>query len=279
MLSYRHAFHAGNFADVLKHAVLHLTMEHMVRKDKAMTCIDTHAGAGMYRLQGDHAQKTGEYQEGIAKLWQRDDLPEALQPYIDHIKQLNPGNTLKTYPGSPAITQSWLRRDDNFYLYELHPNDHKLLNRQFERRKKVRVAQSDGYHALKALLPPPSRRGMVLIDPPYELKTDYQQAIKAIQNGYQRFSTGTYMVWYPVVKRGFIDDMVKQIQRSQMRNVLQIELCIQPDNNEFGMTGTGMLVVNPPWKLKQQMEEVLPYLVKHLGSADSSFSLKQLVEE
>ncbi len=279
MLSYRHAFHAGNFADVLKHTALSLVIEHMTRKDKPFTYIDTHSGAGIYKLQDDYAQKTGEYKEGIEKLWQRNDLPEALRPYIRQIEALNPRNKLTLYPGSPGIAAEWLRRSDNAYLYELHPNDHKLLVQKFARQKKIRIARTDGYHALKALLPPPSRRGLVLIDPPYELKTDYKQAIDAIQQGYQRFATGTYMVWYPVVQRAFIEGMEKQIKRSGMKNVLKIELCLQPDNNELGMTGTGLFIANPPWQLKQQMENILPYLVSQLGNEVSTFTAEQLVEE
>ncbi len=279
MLSYRHAFHAGNFADVLKHSVMSLVLDYMLRKDKGFSYIDTHAGAGMYRLTDASAQKTAEYLDGIAKLWQRKDLPPELAEYIEIIHELNDEGKLNVYPGSPAIAQQFMRRQDAGFLYDLHPADHALLDDLFINKRKMQVHKNNGFTALKGLLPPATRRSVVLIDPPYEMKTDYHDAVQAIIKGYKQFSGGTYILWYPVVQRHYVEQMQQQFSRSEVRNVLQIELQIAPDSEEFGMTGTGLFIVNPPWTLHQQVENILPYFVQHMGSDGSRYFVKQLVAE
>jgi len=312
MLSYRHAFHAGNFADVLKHSVLTLVLDYMIRKEKGFHYIDSHSGAGMYQLTDDYAQKTGEYKNGIAKLIGATNLPDALQPYIQLIKQLNGINTqsniqdsaqqaniqnneLELYPGSPGIAKAFMRRQDSTHLFELHSTDIQYLTDFCYRWKKCFVKQSDGYQGVLGLLPPPSRRGVVLIDPPYELKEDYQKAVRTIIKAYKKFATGTYILWYPVVKRDLVDGMVNAFTNiesskepnkksnnetsSEVRNLIQIEFCLTADTEEYGMTGTGLFIVNPPWQLMQQMTEVLPYLQEMLGSESSSYTIKQLIAE
>ena len=279
MLSYRHAFHAGNFADVLKHSVLTLVLDYMTRKDKAFSYIDSHSGAGMYQLADEYAQKTGEYKNGIAKLINENDIPEALQPYITLIERLNNDDELAVYPGSPGIARQFMRRQDNSHLFELHPTDIMHLTDFCSRWKKSFVKQSDGYQGVLGLLPPPCRRGVVLIDPPYELKEDYDKAVNTIIKGYKKFATGTYILWYPVVKRSLVKKMEKTFIESQVKNLLQIELCLEADTEEYGMTGTGLFIVNPPWQLAKQMQETLPYLVNKLGNTSSSFKNEQLIEE
>jgi 23S rRNA (adenine2030-N6)-methyltransferase len=279
LLSYRHAFHAGNFADVLKHSVLSLVLDYMLNKEKGFSYVDTHAGAGMYRLTDATAQKTGEYLDGIAKLWQRSDLPEDLTQYMELIHELNPNKKLDIYPGSPSVAQNFLRRQDASFLYDLHPTDYGLLSELFETKRKVQVYKTDGYKSLKGQLPPATRRGVVLIDPPYEMKTDYYDAVAAIIKGYRAFSSGVYILWYPVVHRHYIDQMQQQFCDSNVRNVMQLELQMAPDNEEYGMTGTGLFIVNPPWTLTRQTEAILPYLTEHLGDGDSSYLVRQLIEE
>jgi 23S rRNA (adenine2030-N6)-methyltransferase len=279
LLSYRHAFHAGNFADVLKHSILTLVLDYMARKEKGYVYIDSHSGAGMYQLADEYAQKTGEYKDGIAKLINNDDLPEALSPYIDLIKQLNRNDELELYPGSPGIAKQLVRRQDSTHLYELHPTDIVHLTDFCQRWRKVFVKQSDGYQGVLSLLPPPSRRGVVLMDPPYELKEDYQKAVKTLIKAYKKFATGTYILWYPVVKRELVNSMVSTFIASEVKNLLQVELCLKVDSNEYGMTGTGLFIINPPWQLKKQLEEILPYLKKKLGTQESNYSLTQLIEE
>ena len=265
MLSYRHSFHAGNHADVLKHTVQSLIISSLNEKEKPYLYLDTHAGAGRYLLSGEHAERTGEYLEGIARIWQQDDLPAELAPYIKAVKDLNPGGKLRYYPGSPLIARYLMREQDKLQLTELHPSDFPLLRGEFQKDKRTRVDRADGYLQLKAKLPPVSRRGFVLIDPPYELKSDYQAVVKGIQEGYKRFSTGVYALWYPVVLRQQIKRLCNDLEATGIRRILQIELAVLPDSDRHGMTASGMIVINPPWKLEQQMNNVLPWLHKVLS--------------
>ena len=264
MLSYRHSFHAGNHADVLKHTVQSLIIESLKEKEKPFLYLDTHAGAGRYQLSGEHAERTGEYLEGIARIWQRDDIPEELAAYMSVVGHFNRNENLRYYPGSPLIARQLLREDDKLHLTELHPSDFPLLRSEFQKDDRTRVARADGYQQLKAQLPPPSRRGLILMDPPYEMKTDYQDVVKGIQEGYKRFATGTYALWYPVVMRQQIKKMLRDLEATGIRRILQIELGVRPDSDQRGMTASGMIVINPPWKLEQQMNNVLPWLLKVL---------------
>ena len=283
MLSYRHAFHAGNFADVLKHSVLTLVLEYIVRKDKGFTYIDSHSGAGMYSLNDEYAQKTGEYQNGIAKILAAindENFPEALMPYVELLQKLNTENSeLEIYPGSPGIAKQFMRRQDSAHLFELHPTDIQHLTEFCARWNKSHVKQSDGYQGILGLIPPPSRRGVVLIDPPYELKEDYTKAVKTIVKAYKKFTSGTYILWYPVVTRERINAMEKDFARSEVKNLLQVEFCLQADSEEYGMTGTGLFIVNAPWQLESQLSEILPYLQTKLGEEQTTFTLKKLIEE
>ena len=265
MLSYRHSFHAGNHADVLKHIVLMLILENLKLKDKGFYYLDTHAGVGRYQLSSDEAEKTGEYKEGIGRLWERTDLPEEISRYVDLIKHLNFGaKTLRYYAGSPLIAAQLLRPQDRALLTELHPRDFPLLRNNFKEFKNVSVKCDNGFQQLKATLPPKERRGLVLIDPPYELKEDYDLVVKAAEEGYKRFATGTYAIWYPVVLRQQTKRIFKGLQASGIRKILKIELAVRPDSDQRGMTASGMAVINPPWTLENQMKAMLPYLVKTL---------------
>jgi 23S rRNA (adenine2030-N6)-methyltransferase len=283
LLSYRHAFHAGNFADVLKHSVLSLVLDYMTRKEKGFHYIDSHSGAGMYQLAEEYAQKTGEYKDGIAKIINDENAPESLEPYLSLIKSLNLNSSssdeLEVYPGSPGIAKAFVRRQDSSHLFELHPTDIQHLEDFCQRWRKVFVKQSDGYQGVLGLIPPPSRRGVVLIDPPYELKEDYQKAVKTIVKAYEKFSTGTYILWYPVVKRQLIEQMSHNFVKSSVRNVLQVEFCLENDTDEYGMTGTGLFIVNPPWQLAAQLEQILPYMKTKLGCDETSYTLNQLIAE
>lgn len=265
MLSYRHSFHAGNHADVLKHIVLMLIIENLQLKEKGFYYLDTHAGVGRYRLFGDEAEKTAEFEAGIARLWERDDLPPELKRYVDQIKRLNyGGKVLRYYAGSPLIAVQLLRPQDRALLTELHPSDFPLLRHNFKEYANVVTKRDDGFQQLKATLPPKERRGLVLIDPPYELKEDYDLVVKAVEEGYKRFATGVYAVWYPVVLRQQTKRIVRGLERSGIRKILQIELAVRPDSDQRGMTASGMIVVNPPWQLETQMKSILPYLTEVL---------------
>ncbi|MEZ2840594.1 23S rRNA (adenine(2030)-N(6))-methyltransferase [Escherichia coli] len=267
MLSYRHSFHAGNHADVLKHTVQSLIIESLKEKDKPFLYLDTHAVAGRYQLGSEHAERTGEYLEGIARIWQQDDLPAELEAYINVVKHFNRSGQLRYYPGSPLIARQLLREQDSLQLTELHPSDYPLLRSEFQKDSRARVEKADGFQQLKAKLPPVSRRGLILIDPPYEMKTDYQAVVSGIAEGYKRFATGTYALWYPVVLRQQIKRMIHDLEATGIRKILQIELAVLPDSDRRGMTASGMIVINPPWKLEQQMNNVLPWLHSKLVPA------------
>ncbi|HAT2163730.1 TPA: 23S rRNA (adenine(2030)-N(6))-methyltransferase RlmJ [Proteus mirabilis] len=277
MLSYRHSFHAGNHADVLKHIVQTLIIESLKEKEKPFLYLDTHAGAGRYQLTNAHATRTGEYLEGIARLWQQEEVPELILPYLEAVGSLNTSDELLYYPGSPLLAAKLLREQDLLMLTELHPTDFPLLRTEFSRDKRVRVCREDGFGQLKSKLPPASRRGFALIDPPYELKQDYSAVVKGIVEGYKRFATGTYAIWYPVVHRQQIKRMLKELEATGIRKILQIELAVKPDSDQLGMTASGMIVINPPWKLASQMASILPWLHKTLVPEGTGHTLVEWV--
>lgn len=281
MLSYRHSFHAGNHADVLKHLVLMLIIENLQQKEKGFYYLDTHAGVGRYRLFSEEAEKTAEFEQGIARLWQRDDLPEEVARYIKLIKQVNyGGKALRYYAGSPLIAAKMLRPQDRALLTELHPSDYPLLRNNFKEFDNVTTKRDNGFQQLKATLPPKEQRGLVLIDPPYELKEDYDLVVNAIEEGYKRFATGIYAIWYPVVLRQQTKRILKGLEKTGIRKILQIELAVRPDSDKRGMTASGMIVINPPWTLTQQMQNILPYLTNVLvPEGTGSWTVKWITPE
>jgi len=277
MLSYRHAFHAGNHADVLKHSVLTLVIEYLKQKEKPFWYIDTHAGAGIYSLDSSEAKKNAEFKTGIERLLdRRDELPELLQPYfatIDELRRAVPG----AYPGSPMFAEYLLREDDRLRLFELHPQDHELLKNNFAQDRRALVAQSDGFTGLKALLPPPPRRAVVLIDPPYELKEDYAHVVRALQDALQRFSNGTYIVWYPLLSRAESQRLPQKLSELAVPS-LRVELKVENPKGEFGMFGSGLFIVNPPWVLQDQLKILLPELQMLLGKTGEAEFLLEVKE-
>ncbi len=290
MFSYRHAFHAGNHADVLKHTTLIATLRHLMLKEPAITLVDTHAGAGLYRLDGDYAEKGGEAADGIVKLMAAlrpaSGEPAAstgmLDDYLDLIAGFNPDGALRVYPGSPFVMQSLMRTEsrDRLKLFELHPTDSRTLNAnvaQLEAGRQIAVAVQDGFEGLKPLLPPPpsatgSKRALVLIDPSYEIKSDYAKVSACIQECIKRFPTGCYLVWYPIIPRAEAHDLPRrlktlcnQAKRPWLHATLNIgHKTLGPDERQ-GLTASGMFVVNPPHTLKAELQATLPLLVKLLG--------------
>lgn len=280
MLSYRHSFHAGNFADVLKHIVLIQILEYLGQKDKPLCCIDTHAGPGRYELDSDHALKNREFDNGIGPLWQRNDLPESVADYINLIKRFNKPGQLTRYPGSPLIAKQLLRGKDRLCLFELHNTEIKSLTALADKDKRISVFHADGLKASLKLLPPPERRGLVLIDPSYEIKSDYAQVVETLAAMHKRFATGTYALWYPVIERSRVQKLERDIIACGIQNVQLFELGLQADSNGHGMTASGMIVVNPPWTLKAEMQQVLPWLVDVLGHNGGGFyRIETLVDE
>ena len=271
MLSYRHAFHAGNHADVLKHYVFSLVLAYFNQKDKPYWVVDTHAGAGMYALGGEFAQKNAEFETGIARLFEAENLPESLAYFVNVIKSFNENDYLNFYPGSPKIAEALLRREDKLRLFELHPSDYKLLIENLKSRQ-TKIELQDGFTGIKACLPPPSKRAVVLIDPPYELKDDYQRVVDCVQDSLRRFATGTYMVWYPLLQRPEPAIMVRKLMDLSV-NWLQIEMTVQvPSDDGYGMHGSGMFIINPPYTLPDLLDETMPVLTKILEKDDSANS-------
>ena len=277
MLAYRHAFHAGNHADVLKHAVLTLVLRHMNLKEKAYRLVDTHAGAGGYSLEGAYAQKKGEYEQGIARLWPREDLPAPVADYVNLVRRFNPDGQLKQYPGSPAFAQMLLRPQDQLRLFELHPTDFRILNAFVGESTGAEAKCADGFVALKGQLPPPSRRGVVLVDPSYEGHADYGKVVAMLREAVPRFAEGTYMVWYPQVQKLEAARLPKRLQALAPKGWLHARLTVQrPDSQGFGLAGSGVFIINPPFTLHAQLQTLLPWLVGALAQYEgANFLLEQ----
>ncbi|MBE7366436.1 23S rRNA (adenine(2030)-N(6))-methyltransferase RlmJ [Ramlibacter pallidus] len=286
MFSYRHGFHAGNHADVLKHMVLIAVLKHLTAKPTALTVVDTHAGAGLYRLDDDFAGTSGESLDGIVKLLASPlaaDPPGLVGEYLDMVRRFNPSGKTRIYPGSPFVTQALLRKEarDKLWLFELHPTDSKALAthvEQLEAGRQVGMKREDGFEGLRALLPPPSRRGLVLIDPSYEIKNDYARVAACIQESLKKFATGTYMVWYPVIPRPEAHELPRRLKtlsnqagRPWLHAVLNIgqspERVAVPGETapRPGLTASGVFLVNPPHTLKAELQQVLPALLEVLG--------------
>lgn len=284
MFSYRHAFHAGNHADVLKHMVLIAILKHLSEKDVALSLLDTHAGAGLYRLDGDYANTSGEAKDGILRLWERSSMGTALAPllqdYLQVIQQFNPGQGRKVYPGSPFLLQQAMRPRDRLKLFEIHPTDAKTLEAniaQLEAGRTVTVLREDGFEGVRQFLPPPSRRGLLLCDPSYEIKSDYARVAQMLADGLQRFATGSYAVWYPIIPRPEAHDLPKKLRTLTQRagkpwlhatlTVKNSKLVTDTSGNvqRPGLPASGMFVVNPPYTLKAGLQAALPQLVQWLG--------------
>lgn len=269
MLSYRHSFHAGNFADILKHIVVVEILLHLRKKEKPFEYIDTHAGAGLFDLQSEDADKLKEYESGIGNL-KIEDWPE-LASYFEVINAYNKSKSLRYYPGSPLLAMHFLRRQDKAWLYELHPQDIELLWNNTRKKGRVKVTFDDGFIGLLSLLPPQSRRCLILIDPSYEIKSDYEQVFTTVNKAYQKFATGIYAIWHPVVNRHKIKQLERKFINSGIKDIQRFEFGLSADSDELGMTSAGMLVINPPWGLFDKMSGLLPKLVRTLAVDDDAF--------
>lgn len=275
MLSYRHAFHAGNHADVLKHLVEVQILDYLGQKG-AFWYIDTHAGAGAYSLTEGYATKTAEYVDGVARLWQREDAPAAVQRYLEVVRGMNQDGELRHYPGSPWFAAEVMAGSEKLRLFELHPSDFDLLSHCFaDAGRRVKVEKANGFEAIKSILPPPPRRALTLIDPPYEDKGDYQHVVRAMKEALKRFATGCYAIWYPLLQRKDVGDMLRELKKLPCHSWLDVSLTVRkPSQDGFGMHGSGMFVVNPPWTLKAELESVLPWLTDALAvDAGASYDL------
>ena len=290
MFSYRHAYHAGNHADVLKHTVLIAIVQYMTQKEVGFTVIDTHAGAGIYRLDSDAAELSGEVDEGLRQLLKSAaekglELDELLGEYVQELERFNPSGSLKVYPGSPLIDHDYLRRHDKLKVFELHPTDSRMLIKHIEQLRagrQINCYSEDGFEGLKKLLPPPTRRGLVLMDPSYEMKSDYARVVSSVQDSLKRFVTGTYMVWYPVIARPEAHDLPRRLKvlaqesgKPWVHATLRIksgqmgsQLDVLGTNNapkRPGLAASGVFIINPPHTLKPQLKSSLPQMVELMG--------------
>jgi 23S rRNA (adenine2030-N6)-methyltransferase len=286
MFSYRHGFHAGNHADVLKHCVLTQLLGYLNQKEAPYMVIDTHAGAGLYQLDSDYATKSGESDEGVALLWGRDDVPDVVNDYLQVIRDMNPAGRLRHYPGSPFLAERLMRDQDRLRVFEMHPTDSKLLTENFRkleahaaangqrssaRGTRVQLQRADGFAGLKALLPPPSRRGLVLMDPSYEDKDDYRKVKVAIEDAQKRFATGTYAVWYPVLGRLESQQLPERLKRVAMSEWLNVTLTVAgPSGEDKRLRSSGMFIINPPWTLEATLKDVMPWLTKALAQDEGA---------
>lgn len=262
-MNYRHAYHAGNFADVVKHVVLTRILEYLKRKPGAFRVIDTHAGIGVYDLSSEEAQKTGEWHDGIGKLLGAE-APEVvatlLVPYLDAVQSFNEANSLEYYPGSPAITRHLLRSIDRLTAIELHPADYSTLKSHFEGDWQVRAIELDGYLAMGAHLPPKEKRGLVLVDPPFEKPGEFGRLFDGLVRAVKRWPGGTYALWYPIKDRDAVGNFREALRESGIPKMLDISFEIRQPSAEPRFDGTGMIVVNPPFVLKTELELILPWL-------------------
>lgn len=278
MLSYRHAFHAGNHADVLKHLILAQLARHLGQKNTPFWIIDTHAGAGAYSLETARAKKLAEHESGIGRLWTRRDLPTPLADYVDLVRRFNPGERLRKYPGSPFFALWTTRAQDRLRLFERHSSDARLLRKNFQDAgRRVIVEDGDGFAGLKALLPPPSRRALILIDPSYEEKQDYERVIRALKDALTRFAGGIYAVWFPQLSRLEALELPQRLKRLPAQNWLLASLRTrEPARDGFGMHGSGVFILNPPWTLHDTLSTTLPFLTNALREdAGAGFTLEQ----
>lgn len=273
MLGYQHGYHAGNFADVVKHLTLALILDYLTQKDKPLFYLETHSGKGLYDLEDKQAQKTGEYREGIEKIWEkRELLPKVFQPYLKSMHQLNESNALRYYPGSPWLALQLLRDIDRLFLCELHPREFESLSTLPHYGKRVHFSESDGMESLRAMLPPPEKRGLIFIDPSFERKEEYSEIPKGIKDAFNRFATGVYCLWYPVVDKKLTERLARGMQAVGAKNNLRLEFHLNIPNKP-GLTGSGLWIINPPYVLAGQLKEALSQLAKCLNPGKSTFQI------
>ena len=272
-MNYRHAYHAGNFADVLKHSVLCRVLVHLREKPAAFRVLDTHAGAALYDLTGPEAVRSPEWRDGIGRLHAANLPPAAdalLTPYIEAVRTLNPAGCLRNYPGSPGLVQSLMRKQDRLTACELEARAAQALRHHLRGDRRVQVIESDGWSVLASRLPPPERRGLVLVDPPYEQDGDFTRLAKGLETAYRRWATGTYMLWYPIKGRPEPDTLAKRVKRLGIPKILRIELVVSSLSDPGRLNGSGLIVVNPPWTLERDVSKMLPALSKVLERSAGS---------
>lgn len=274
MLSYQHGYHAGNFADVIKHIGLTRLLHYLTIKEKPLFYLETHSGKGLYDLHSKYAEKTKEYKQGIELIWpKKESLPAVFQEYRQAINQLNPSHGLRYYPGSPYFVLDRLRMQDRMYFCELHPREFEVLSQLPRLHKKVYYSNSDGIAAMKSLLPPPEKRGLIFIDPSFELKDEYKTIHLAIKQAHTRFATGVFCLWYPMVNQKLVEKLNRHMKEINAKNALRIEFSLSAMPME-GMYGCGLWIINPPFTFADEMKSVLNTLKTYFNPGISSYLIE-----
>lgn len=269
-MNYRHSYHAGNHADVFKHAILLRILTLMQRKETPLCYLDSHAGTALYDLNGEQAGKTGEFAQGIGRLWQSSELPPLLADYRDAVARHNPAQQLQLYPGSPQLMADALRPQDRMILSELHPEDATTLKQHFAHRPEIAVHQRDGYELSKAFLPTAEKRALWLLDPPFEQGDDLQRCLQAMDTGLQRMRQCVAVLWYPIKDTRALKAFYQQVSQADWPKVLRVEFNVRPADNTLGLNGSGLIIVNPPWPLWEELEAELPWLNRQLAQSDGA---------
>jgi len=278
-VNYNHEFHAGNFADVFKHAVLCRVLHYLRGKPAAFRVIDTHAGAGVYDLTGEKSTRGGEWQSGIGKLMAAptsEAVAKLLSPYLEVVRALNERDQLRVYPGSPALARAWLRPQDRLLACEFEPKTAAALRRNLRGDVRIKTLAVDGWTALNAYVPPKERRGLVLVDPPFEAKNDFSRLASGLAAAHRKWATGVYVLWYPIKGRGEADAFAKRLRRLAINQILRAEMLVAPLSNPSRLNGAGLVIVNPPWTLENELCVLLPALASILGESSGQFKLDWL---
>ncbi|MCE4068830.1 MULTISPECIES: 23S rRNA (adenine(2030)-N(6))-methyltransferase RlmJ [Pseudomonas] len=278
-MNYRHAYHAGNHADVLKHIVLARIFALMARKDTPFAYLDSHSGIGLYDLLGNEASRTGEWESGIGRLWERDDLPELLQDYLEVVRALNPDGGLEFYPGSPELARRLTRPQDRVMLNELHPEDGRLLKANMAGERRISVHQGDGWLLPRAFLPVSEKRGVLLIDPPFEQPDDLERCVTALDEAIGRMRQTVVAIWYPIKDRRQLKRFYQRLEKSSAPKMLRVELCVHPADTADRLNGSGLVIANPPWPLDEELRGLLPWLAQTLAQSEGSSQVDWLVAE
>jgi 23S rRNA (adenine2030-N6)-methyltransferase len=282
-VNYRHAFHAGNFADVFKHVVLCRVLNYLRTKPAAFRVIDTHAGAGLYDLSGAEASRGGEWHDGIERLMAAQfaaPVAALLAPYLEVVGALNERGRLKICPGSPAVARAWLRPQDRLIACEIEPQAMAALRQNLRGDTRIKTLDVDGWTALSAYVPPPERRGLVLVDPPFEQDGDFHRLSHGLAEAHRKWSTGIFVLWYPIKDRGEPDALVKRLRRLGIAKILQAELNVAALSDATRLNGCGLILVNPPWTLESELSALLPALAGTLGrDGKGAFKLDWLTRE
>lgn len=278
-MNYRHAFHAGNHADVLKHLIISRIIALLARKEAPFVCLDSHAGLGLYDLKGDEASRTGEWLEGIARLWSADDLPASTDDYFDVLKAMNPDGELRYYPGSPELARQLTRDQDRVLLNEKHPQDGQLLKENMRGDRRVAVHLGEGWHVPRALLPVAEKRALLLIDPPFEQSDELDRCVTALNESIGRMRQTIVAIWYPIKDERQLKRFYQSLGKSTAPKLLRAELFVHSPDDATRLTGSGLVIANAPWGLEEELKELLPWLANTLAQGEGNWRLDWLIAE